>query len=457
MAASFQRPDLRSASIGMVISMSVSGVMLILDCPVPKLVRRHRIVAITDRATIVLRVPMEGSFLSHLPPWLLDSGKSLPASQSDPTVINILSLVNTRWECWFSSRELRFIVSHCYPSCCGLHGERASQSMPGKEIPGEYCCTVALSVKCTLRQCAPSYGLLHKKHTNALMETLSSASQGSQDKADSGSIFTALWNAWDLLVNVRGVGWNWSRGLIVPKPVFEIRSRTVFVLLSAVRFAFHVSAFEATLHLIRMISPENFSSVTAMLGVAVFQQHPSQWPPLFDSPWSSTSLSDLWSRRWHQTFRHTFLAVGGRPFNFLFGRLGGVLGVFLVSGLWHDLQIRAVGRGNFLIVVGFFTMNGVGVVLERVWKRWINGPRVDGLLLSVVLFLLCSNNYRCWSRWFDGTSSRISTWWLSAVVISRHHLHARVHRPEGYFVTIQLVWLAWFSPELLSFPLGNCE
>ncbi|KAF9237188.1 hypothetical protein BU15DRAFT_76194 [Melanogaster broomeanus] len=233
---------------------------------------------------------------------------------------------------------------------------------------------------------------------------LSSASQGSQDKADSGSVLTALWNAWDLLVNVRGVGWNWSRGLIVPKPVFERRSRTGFVLWSAVHFAFHILAFQATLQVVRILSPEDFSSVTggsvydpslppvlqlfrcvtisylvvltiyfgmewyyhllAMLCVTVFQQYPSQWPPPLDSPWLSTSLKDFWGRRWHQMFRHTFLMVGGRPFNFLFGRLGGVIGVFLVSGIWHDLELRSVGRGNFVVVVGFFTMNGVGVVLR---------------------------------------------------------------------------------------------
>ncbi|KAF9238548.1 hypothetical protein BU15DRAFT_47604 [Melanogaster broomeanus] len=247
---------------------------------------------------------------------------------------------------------------------------------------------------------------------------LPSDSQRSQDTADSDSIFTALWNAWDLLLNLRGIGWNWSRGLILPKPAFEIHSRAAFVLWSAVRFAFYMLAFDATVQVVRMLCPESLSSVTggsiydpsfppvlqllrslsisgvailmlyfgmewyyhllATLGVIVFQQHPSQWPPLFDCPWLSTSLSEFWGREWHQIFRHIFLMVGGPPFNFLFGRLGGVLGVFLVSGLWHELELRAVGQGNFLVVVGFFTMNGVGVVLERVWKR-VCGRSVGGI------------------------------------------------------------------------------
>jgi hypothetical protein len=248
---------------------------------------------------------------------------------------------------------------------------------------------------------------------------LSPESQESHDKADVGSISAALWNAWDLLLNVRGIGWNWPRGLILPNPVFDVRSRIAFVLLSATRCALYVLAYDATNQAILTISPEDVSYVTggsiydpslppvlqllrcliisglamlsvcfaiewcyqllATLFVTVFQQNPSQWPPLFDSPWLSTSLSDLWGRRWHQMFRHTLLGLGGRPFNFLFGRLGGVLGVFLVSGLFHALELRAVGRGgNILVVVGFFVMSGVGIVLERFWKR-VSGRSVRGI------------------------------------------------------------------------------
>ncbi|KAF8835273.1 hypothetical protein BDN67DRAFT_975519 [Paxillus ammoniavirescens] len=251
-------------------------------------------------------------------------------------------------------------------------------------------------------------------------ERLSSrSSQGHQDKAASSSISTAFWNAWDLLLNVRGLGWNWSRGLTFPQPAFEIRSRTAFVLLSAVRFAVYALACDACLQAIRMFSPEEFSSsaggtiydpslppilqllrcltisalaiwvaylsmecvyqLQAVLFVTLLQQRPSQWPPLFDSPWLSTSLGDLWGRRWHQMLRHLLLTLVGRPFGYLFGRLGGIIGVFLLSGLVHDIEFRSLGRGgNSLVVTGFFVMNGVGIVLERVWKH-VCGRRVGGI------------------------------------------------------------------------------
>ncbi|KAF8841621.1 hypothetical protein BDN67DRAFT_1068326 [Paxillus ammoniavirescens] len=250
-------------------------------------------------------------------------------------------------------------------------------------------------------------------------ERLSSrSSDGHQDKAASSSISTALWNAWDLLLNLRGIGWNWPQGPTFPQPAFEIRSRLTFVLLSAIRCVVYALAYDASLQAIRMFSPEEFSSsaggsiydpslppilqllrclsisaltvwmayfgiqwtyqLQAVLFVTLLQQRPSQWPPLFDSPWLSTSLGDLWGRRWHQVFRHVFMTLGGRPFGYLFGRLGGIIGVFLLSGVYHDIELRSVGRGgNSLVVIGFFVMNGVGIVLERVWKR-IYGRHVGG-------------------------------------------------------------------------------
>ena len=77
--------------------------------------------------------------------------------------------------------------------------------------------------------------------------------------------------------------------------------------------------------------------------------------------------------------RDAALNLGGRPFNYLFGRLGGLFGVFLVSGIFHDIELRAYGRGgNSVAVIGFFVMSGVGVVLERVWTK-TTGRRVCGV------------------------------------------------------------------------------
>jgi hypothetical protein len=221
------------------------------------------------------------------------------------------------------------------------------------------------------------------------------------------------------MINKRGIGWNWPRGLIVPKPAFETDSRITFVLLSAARLALHSLGFDAFLQIAHMLSSDTFGSLNggslfdhtlppllellrsvsvsfltvsmvyftiqwsyqflAIVCVVLFQQCPSQWPPLFDSPWLSTSLSELWGRRWHQMMRDVVLNLGGQPFNRLFGRFGGLFGAFLVSGIVHDIELRASGRGgNSVAIIGFWVMNGVGVVLERIWTK-ATGKRVGGV------------------------------------------------------------------------------
>ena len=240
-----------------------------------------------------------------------------------------------------------------------------------------------------------------------------------RSKLDSESVYTAFWNALDLMYNKRGIGWNWPRGLVVPKPAFETDSRIAFVLLSAARLALHALGFDACLQIICILSPETFGSLNggslfdhtlpplleplravfvslltvwmayfvlqlgyqflAILCIVLFQQHPSQWPPLFDSPWLSTSLSELWGRRWHQMSRDVVLNLGSEPFNCLFGRLGGLFGAFLVSGIVHDIDLRSLGRGgNSVAIIGFWVMNGVGVVLERIWTK-TTGRRVGNV------------------------------------------------------------------------------
>jgi len=73
--------------------------------------------------------------------------------------------------------------------------------------------------------------------------------------------------------------------------------------------------------------------------------------------------------------RDSVLNLGDQPCNFLFGRLGGPFGAVLVSGIFHDLNLER--GGHSVISIGFWLMNGVGVVLERLWKR-ATGRMVDG-------------------------------------------------------------------------------
>ncbi|KAI6147993.1 membrane bound O-acyl transferase family-domain-containing protein [Pisolithus tinctorius] len=231
------------------------------------------------------------------------------------------------------------------------------------------------------------------------------------------SIPTAFWNAWDLLLNSRGVGWNWSREIPIAKPSFETNSRAQFLVYAVARAIFCGLAFDAFTETVCTYSPNlgswkgdsildyslpfvprylralqilylavwltyfalNWAYYSlAIVCIIVFRQHPSQWPPLFDRPWLSTSLSDFWGRRWHQMFRFPLVSCGGVPLAYLFGRPGGVLGTFMMSAIFHIIELRAVGRGsNIAVQVGFFALNGVGVLLERAWAKR-TGRRLKG-------------------------------------------------------------------------------
>ena len=237
-------------------------------------------------------------------------------------------------------------------------------------------------------------------------------------KPDSDNVYTACWNAWDLLLNVRGIGWNWSQGLVVPKPAFKTNSRVIFVLLSAVAFIFHAVALDVCVQAIRVLSPGIVDSpaggtlfdhtlppflellrailVTFLTGAAIyfglqhtyhllgivcvilFQQHPSHWPPPFDIPLFSTSLNELWGRRWHQMMRDAVLNLGYHPLSRLFGRFVGLLGAFLVSGVFHSFDLEQHRSGYVVVCLVFWVMNSVGVALERLWKK-ATGREVRGV------------------------------------------------------------------------------
>lgn len=230
---------------------------------------------------------------------------------------------------------------------------------------------------------------------------------------------SALWNAWDLMVNLRGIGWNWSHRTHIPRPFFHVESRLTFTLLSLCQCILLMIAFDALCVCARSLGPDTFgtpeggtifdpslppterymksltvtflSGITAyviinatyqfhaVLYMILFQQYPSQWPPLFDSPWLSTSLTSFWGRRWHQLFREYFVAVGSRSMRRYLGRVGTVMGAFAVSGVLHDVGMQGMGRGaDTLTVVGFFLMHGVAVLLEHAWKQ-ATGRRVGGV------------------------------------------------------------------------------
>ena len=228
------------------------------------------------------------------------------------------------------------------------------------------------------------------------------------------TISNVLLDALDLVFNLRGIGWSWSHK---PYPKTSTWSTSIPSVLAKLLLKF--VAFDISHYLIQRIRPsvndpagdtifdstlstvpcfalaafcticgammvytmvDMFYLILSLIGRILLRQSAWQWPPLFERPWASTSVSDFWSFRWHQTFRYVFVALGSRPGGAILGRPGALLGAFAVSGVFHDLGMWGLGKGiGFSSVSGFFLLMGVGTILEYVFKQ-ATGHRVGGLL-----------------------------------------------------------------------------
>jgi len=89
---------------------------------------------------------------------------------------------------------------------------------------------------------------------------------------------------------------------------------------------------------------------------------------LFDDPLASRSLAEFWSRRWNLAFiemdRLLFVPLLRRV-----GTVGSLIGVFVISGLLHELAISFPARAGWGLPSCYFLLHGVLVALERHFLR----------------------------------------------------------------------------------------
>ena len=98
-----------------------------------------------------------------------------------------------------------------------------------------------------------------------------------------------------------------------------------------------------------------------------------RWLPLLDSPWLSSSLTELWARRWHRISRDVSIGVGAKPLSLLFGRASWIIGGSSVSAILHYFGLWGLGRGTeFSGARRYFLIQGLGVLLEHILltDRW---------------------------------------------------------------------------------------
>ncbi|TFY57253.1 hypothetical protein EVG20_g8619 [Dentipellis fragilis] len=228
-------------------------------------------------------------------------------------------------------------------------------------------------------------------------------------------------DAFDLCFNERGVGWNWGKSTYLPPRAktsalhfaatsfitaiqmftladFIVFAQQSFILQPSTRptiapygsiidptFAplarYGKAALMTFLYTLQLSC--NFQagySLGAVLGMTVFRQQPEQWPPLFDQPWLTQSVTEFWGKRWQQVFKRSFVICGAKPIGARLGRTAGVVGAFLVSGLMHDLGMWGLGQGAepMYMTLGFVMM-GFGCLVEAAWERYTR-MKVGGFL-----------------------------------------------------------------------------
>jgi len=92
--------------------------------------------------------------------------------------------------------------------------------------------------------------------------------------------------------------------------------------------------------------------------------------PIMHAPLAATSLADFWSCRWNTAFNGLAHKLAFSPLAHRFGVRCATLGVFLISGLVHELVISLPARGGYGLPTAYFILQGVGVLGERsIWGR----------------------------------------------------------------------------------------
>ncbi len=87
--------------------------------------------------------------------------------------------------------------------------------------------------------------------------------------------------------------------------------------------------------------------------------------PIMRRPLQSESLSEFWGKRWNLGFRTLSHKLVFRPLQRRYGVVAATLGVFLISGLIHELVISVPARAGYGLPTAYFLVQGLGVIVER--------------------------------------------------------------------------------------------
>lgn len=118
-----------------------------------------------------------------------------------------------------------------------------------------------------------------------------------------------------------------------------------------------------------------------------WRRHGLPVEPLMRSPLLAISVGEFWGARWNTGFHAMAHRFVFRPLARRVGPLVATLGVFLISGLVHELVITVPARGGFGLPTVYFLLQGTALIVERshLGRRIGLGHGVRGRTFALVV------------------------------------------------------------------------
>lgn len=182
---------------------------------------------------------------------------------------------------------------------------------------------------------------------------------------------------------------------------------------------------------------------------------------IFDKPWMASSISDLWSNRWHQVLRYYFTGLGYSLADGLSGML-----VRFISGFGFARSASGAQHGNHSSSSSSSSMRQKGgppaaarddtpkqhPVVQLGWQR-----EIKKMVRTLVVFAMSGvvHEYVVWAAFGAITGKHLAFFMLHGFAVLAEGLGAKLVKNVGCFGAIQVpMWLrrAW----VVGFALVTC-
>lgn len=108
--------------------------------------------------------------------------------------------------------------------------------------------------------------------------------------------------------------------------------------------------------------------------------------PLMDAPLCAVTVAEFWGRRWNRAFRDLSQALLARPLARRWGTGVALWGVFLISGVVHELVISVPAGGGYGLPTTYFALQAGAIVMEKRYQ--LRGHLWAILVIALPAFFL---------------------------------------------------------------------